>query len=237
MLGWLRSWISLASRQRPTPDPSRAAEACFQSGNLHCSHGRLGDAERAYREALKLRPAYAEALNNLGSLLKDTGRVAEAERALSDAVRVRPDFAEAHFNLGTLLVDLRRYSEAAGHLKSSLAANPSQANAQYWLGNASMGRGDSRAACAAYEAAVHLDAGHAKARWGLVMAQVPPVIDADTAPGATVAAFMSELGKARAWLDSHKPKDAHAIVGAQQPFYLAYVEGNHRDALSEYGQL
>jgi predicted O-linked N-acetylglucosamine transferase (SPINDLY family) len=237
MLGWLRSRISLALRQAPTPDASRTAEACFHLGNLHCSHGRLGDAERAYRDALRLRPAYADALNNLGSLLKDTGRVAEAEHALSDAVRLRPHFAEAHFNLGTLLVDLRRYSEATEHLRSSLAADPKQADAQYWLGNASMGLGDSRAACAAYEAAVHLDAGHAKARWGLVMAQVPPVIDADAAPGAAAAAFVRELGKAGAWLVAQKPKDAHAIVGAQQPFYLAYVEGNHRDALSEYGQL
>jgi protein O-GlcNAc transferase len=237
MLGWLRSRISLALRQAPPPDALRTAEACFHAGNLHCSHRRLEDAERAYRDALRLRPAYADALNNLGSLLKDTGRAAEAERALSDAVRLRPHFAEAHFNLGTLLVDLRRYSEAAGHLRSSLAANPNQADAQYWLGNASMGLGDSRAACAAYEAAIQLDAGHAKARWGLVMAQVPPVIDADTAPGVTIAAFMHELGKERAWLHSRQPKDPHAVVGAQQPFYLAYVEGNHRDALSEYGQL
>jgi protein O-GlcNAc transferase len=237
MLGWLRSRISLALRLEPTPDASRTAEARFHLGNLHCSQGRLDDAEGAYRDALRLRPAYADALNNLGSLLRDTGRVAEAERALSDAVRLRPHFAEAHFNLGTLFVDLRRYSEAAGHLRSSLAVDPKQADAQYWLGNASMGLGDSRTACAAYEAAIQLDAGHARARWGLVMAQVPPVIDADAAPGAAAAAFTRELGKAAAWLDAQKPKDVHAIVGAQQPFYLAYVEGNHREALSEYGQL
>ena len=246
MLGWLRSRISLALRHGPAPDASRTAEACFHLGNLHCSHGRLGDAELAFRDALKLRPAYADALNNLGSLFKDAGRVAEAERTLSDAVRARPHFAEAHFNLGTLLVDLRRYSEAVEHLRSSLAVDPQQADAQYWLGNASMGLGDSRAARAAYEAAIHLDAGHAKAHWGLVMAQVPPVIDADSTRvssgtdrsySAPAAAFTRELGKASAWLDAQKPKDAHAMVGAQQPFYLAYVEGNHRQALSEYGQV
>ena len=73
MLAWLRSWIS--------PDASRTAEECVDLGNSHCAHGRLDDAERAYRDALRLRPGYANALNNLGSLLRDTGRIAEAERA------------------------------------------------------------------------------------------------------------------------------------------------------------
>jgi tetratricopeptide (TPR) repeat protein len=196
----------------------------------------LDDAEGAYRDALKLRPAYADALNNLGSLLRDTGRVAEAERALSDCGAIAPAFRRSALQPGNAVVDLRRYSEAAGHLRSSLAVDPKQADAQYWLGNASMGLGDSRTACAAYEAAIQLDAGHAKARWGLVMAQVPPVT-IRRAPPRTAAAFTRELGKAAAWLDAQKPKDVHAIVGAQQPFYLAYVEGNHREALSEYGQL
>ena len=237
MLGWLRSRLSLALRLAPTPDASHTAEAFFHLGNLHRSHGRIDDAERAFRDAIQARPGYADALNNLGSLLKDSGRTAEAERALSEAVRCRPNFPEAHFNLGTLLMDLRRYDEAADHLRSSLAAEPHQADAQYWLGNASMALGDVRAARAAYEAAVRLDAGHAKARWGLVMAQVPPVLDADTPPGAVASAFTRALGEIRAWLGAHPRSDAHAIVGAQQPFYLAYVEGNHRDALSQYGQL
>ena len=232
MLGWLRSRLSLALRQAPA-----SAEASFHLGNQHCSQGRIDDAERAFRDAIKMRPGYADALNNLGSLLKDSGRIAEAERALSDAVRCRPNFSAAHFNLGTLLMDLRRYGEAADHLRSSLAAEPTQADAHYWLGNACMALGDARAACAAYEAAIRLDPGHAKARWGLVMAQVPPVIDADTPPGAVVSAFTRALGEIKAWLHAHPRSDAHAIVGAQQPFYLAYIEGNHRHALGEYGQL
>jgi hypothetical protein len=144
---------------------------------------------------------------------------------------LRPHFAEAHFNLGTLLVDLRRYSEARA--PEVVARRRPGRSTQYWLGNASMGLGDSRAACAAYEAAVQLDAGHAKARWGLVMAQVPPVIDADTAPGATVAAFTRELGKAGAWLDAQKPRDAHAIVGARSRS-TSRMSKLHRDALSEH---
>ena len=236
MLGWLRSRVLLALRQAPAPDASRA-EALLHLGNSHCSQGRFDQAERAYREAIQARPGYADALNNLGSLLKDTGRIAEAERALSDAVRSRPHFAEAHFNLGTLFVDARRYGEAADHLRLSLCADPRQPDAQYWLGNSSMGLGDSIAARAAYESALRLDAGHAKARWGLVMAQVPPVIDANTLPGATVSAFVRELGAFKAWLLARQPGDAHAVVGSQQPFFLAYVEGNHRDALGQYGDL
>src|SRR5258706_14165797 len=86
-------------------------------------------------------------------------------------------------------MDLRRYGEAADHLTSSLAADPTQPDAQYWLGNASMALGDARAARAAYAAALRLDAGHLKARWGLVMAQGPPGVGEDTSPQAALAPF------------------------------------------------
>lgn len=228
MLAWLRSKISSGSA---------SAEASFQSANARIAQGRLDEAERLYRAALEAQPAYADAWNNLGSLLKDRGRIEEAERALANAVRIRPQFAEAHFNLGTLLMDLRRYAEAAEHLKSSLAADPTQADAQYWVGNASMALGDARTARAAYEAALRLDGGHLKARWSLVMAQVPPVIGEDTSPEAAASAFKRELHEVCAWLRARQPSDAHTIVGAQQPFYLAYLEGNYRDALIEYGEL
>src|SRR5258706_4997468 len=114
-------------------------------------------------------------------------------------------------------MDLRRYGEAADHLTSSLAADPTQPDAQYWLGNASMALGDARAARAAYAAALRLGAGHLKARWGLVMAQMPPVIGEDTSPEAALAAFKSELRGVEDWLRTQRPNDAHVLGCAQQP--------------------
>jgi tetratricopeptide (TPR) repeat protein len=47
--------------------------------------GRLAEAETSYREALRLRPNYPEAHNDLGNALRALGRVAEAERSYREA--------------------------------------------------------------------------------------------------------------------------------------------------------
>ena len=63
-----------------------------------------GGAERAaasrhFDEALRLRPAYPEAHNNLGGVLYLEGRRSEAIAQFTEALRLRPDFTEARNNL------------------------------------------------------------------------------------------------------------------------------------------
>jgi Flp pilus assembly protein TadD len=64
-----------------------------------------GGAERAaatrhFEEALRLRPAYPEAHNNLGGVLYLEGRRSEAIAQFTEALRLRPGFTEARNNLG-----------------------------------------------------------------------------------------------------------------------------------------
>jgi tetratricopeptide (TPR) repeat protein len=62
------------------------------------------DAEaHCYREALRLRPEYAEAHNNLGVLLRSRGDDENAERHYQQALVARPDYPEAHLNNAILL--------------------------------------------------------------------------------------------------------------------------------------
>ena len=51
---------------------------------------RLALARRALEQAIRLRPAFFEAWNNLGLLLEDLGEPDNAEQAFSQAVAVRP---------------------------------------------------------------------------------------------------------------------------------------------------
>lgn len=214
-----------------------SAEAHFHLGNLHRDQGHLTKAENAYVQALAARPGYFDALSNLGTLLRNQGRIVEAGQCLRHAVRLRPAMAHTQAALGALLLDLRDFEQAVVHLQASLQGDARQANVHYWLGNASMGAGDNDAAIKAYQAAVRLDGSDVRARWGIVMAQVTPVLDLgiDQQVGAT--AFSRELAKLKAWMRAKNPRTAHTAVGAQQPYYLAYVEGNHRDAMREYGSL
>ena len=69
--------------------------------------GRKGapadDVVAAFRAAIRIRPDYAEAHNNLGLVLIQSGNDEEGIAALREAVRLAPAYAEARTNLGAAL--------------------------------------------------------------------------------------------------------------------------------------
>lgn len=246
LLAWLRSALQrkpglerIASPvDRPvTLEEARAAKGEMLLGNQALRSGRLDQAEHHLRAALTLDPGLAEAHANLGALQRDLGKLHEAEHELQRAVELKPDLGPACFNLAMIYLDRSWWSKAAELLRRSLASEPAQADAQYWLGNALMGMGDATGARAAYLAAIRLQPSYVQARWGQVMAQLPAVPQDEEEARQAVAAFASELGKAATWFRNHRAVKGYPAVGAQKPFYLAYVDGNHRELLAAYGAL
>jgi tetratricopeptide (TPR) repeat protein len=88
------------------------------------------EAEKEYREAIRINPDLAEAHNNLGILLSDLGDeetdpekkkqyYQEAEKEYREAIRIKPDLAEAHFGLGLLFKNQGRYEEARAELEKA----------------------------------------------------------------------------------------------------------------------
>jgi protein O-GlcNAc transferase len=213
------------------------ADKQFALGNGQLERHQPEAAEQHYRRALALQPGHAQAYANLGAMLKDRGQFAEAQVLLSVAVALKPDLAPACFNLAMLCVDQARWAEAAALLQRSLAKNPRHADAQYWLGNAQMGQGDAAGARQAYLAAVRLDPKHVQARWGYAMAQLPAIPQTQAEQAQAPQAFAREIDKLAAWFKSAKAGNGHLAVGAQQPYYLAYIAQNHRAVLSSYGAL
>jgi Tfp pilus assembly protein PilF len=71
----------------------------------------LDEAEASYRQAISLKPDYAEAHNNLGITLIELGRLDEAEASLRQAIALKSDLADAHSNLGKTLRELGRHCE------------------------------------------------------------------------------------------------------------------------------
>ena len=59
----------------------------------------FGEAIEAAREALRLRPGYAEAWNNIGAAYNETGQYDKAVAACEEALRLRPDYELARNNL------------------------------------------------------------------------------------------------------------------------------------------
>jgi tetratricopeptide (TPR) repeat protein len=80
---------------------------------------RLGEAERLLRDAIRLKPDYAEPYYNLGTALLVQKRYGEAELALRVFVRLAPARAVGPERLGLLYLVQGRYAEALPHLRQA----------------------------------------------------------------------------------------------------------------------
>jgi tetratricopeptide (TPR) repeat protein len=93
------------SRVRGTPPAAAAGPA------------ELAKAIAEYREAIRLKPDYAEAHNNLGNALAGKGQLDKAIAEFREAIRLKPDYPLAHCNLGHALRQQGRFEEALACLK------------------------------------------------------------------------------------------------------------------------
>jgi len=90
----------------------RAAQDYYKSGLLLAGEGREADAAKAFRQAIGIRPDWAEAHSLLGSTLARAGNLAEAEAELRKAVSLKPDYAEGWNFLGEFLQEHGKTQEA-----------------------------------------------------------------------------------------------------------------------------
>jgi predicted O-linked N-acetylglucosamine transferase (SPINDLY family) len=143
----------------------RAVRANRDAYPFHCNlanilarQGRLDDAIRHYRAALRIKPDFAIALNNLGTALERNNDRAAAVLCYRKAIRYQPAYPDPHYNLRLAL-------KADGDLDAAIAAyrevirlRPSHVGAHYNLGNAHALAQRPVQAVAAYRAALALQA-------------------------------------------------------------------------------
>lgn len=72
----------------------------FGLGLANARSGSYTEAENSFRQAIKLKPAFAEAHFNLAVVFAKTGRLKDTIQSLNDAIRINPNYAEAHYRLG-----------------------------------------------------------------------------------------------------------------------------------------
>ncbi|MEO8718756.1 MAG: tetratricopeptide repeat protein [Burkholderiales bacterium] len=228
---------ALVSCQRAVALKPDSALAHLNAGNVLRDKGFHDEAIASYRTATTLDTDFAEAHNNLGNALRDRHRLDEALASFERALQLNPGLAEAWLNVGSVFCRLRRFAEAAEVLRGLVARKPGFADAHLELGNALMAMGEQAAALASYREALTHDPESAVARWSLAMSQLPAV-------AATVADqerardnFAAELVELERWCESRGAETTARAVAVQQPFYLAYLEGDHRELLSRYGRL
>jgi tetratricopeptide (TPR) repeat protein len=97
----------------------RAAQDYYKSGLMLAGEGREDEAVRAFRQALSIRPDWAEAHSLLGSILFRAGKYPEAEAELRKAVTLKPDYAEGWNFLGEFLQAKGKEKEAQEAFKKA----------------------------------------------------------------------------------------------------------------------
>lgn len=174
-------------------------QALFQQAmGLHRA-GRLDEAERAYRQIMKVDARDYPSRCMLGRLYLDTGRNAEAEKVLEAAVKLDGRGPPGLSAYGLALLRTGKHRLAAAILERAIAAQPGDWALTCNLGDALIGLGQAEAALAAYDRALAINPQAAEAL-------------------ARRAAALLDLGRADAALaDSERalslsPRDAQALA-------------------------
>jgi Flp pilus assembly protein TadD len=97
---------------------------------------QMDDNDHAYdylQRALKLRPVYPEALNNLGVLYLRTRRRDEAVASFEECIRLAPQFDQSYLNLARVYALEGAPEKARNVLLELVKQRPDDASAQKML--------------------------------------------------------------------------------------------------------
>ena len=185
--------------------------------------GGLAEAIAQCEAALRIKPNYAEAHNNLGTAWAQMpDRLADAIAEFRAALAAKPEFAEAHFNLANALAQTRgRQFEAIAEYGSALRTRPAYLEARMNLGTLlSRMPGRMADAIAEYRSALRLapNLPEAHNNLGSALAQLPGHL-----PDA-IAEYRAAIE-----IDPRYAK-AHNNLGS----LLAQIPGRLPDAIGEY---
>jgi tetratricopeptide (TPR) repeat protein len=128
-------------------------EAHLNLGNLALAQEDLVTAEREYREAIRIDPAFAPAYVNLADVLRVAGRDEEGAATLRAALSRHPDEPTLRHSLGLTLVRLGRQGDGIVELERAAKLAPDQPRYAYVLAIALHSTGKTAEAVALLERA------------------------------------------------------------------------------------
>ncbi len=107
--------------------------AHFNLGALLLARNRPKDAIPYFRDALRIEPEQAAALNELGAALMMAGDAKPATELFEHALRVQPGYTNARYNLANAQADSGQLAEAAANFRQVAQENPDDTTAQEHL--------------------------------------------------------------------------------------------------------
>jgi superkiller protein 3 len=126
-------------------------------GRSLAAQGRYEEAEKQFREVLRIRPPNVRDLTNLGGALTGQQKTDEAITFFRQALELDPDDAVAHNNLGMALARQDRLEAAERELRSAVRADADYAEAHHNLGLLLVRDGREQQAIKSFERAMTID--------------------------------------------------------------------------------
>jgi tetratricopeptide (TPR) repeat protein len=149
---------------------SVAAKNHFKVGQSHLQNGRLEEAEKEFKEALKIEGKYSDAIYLLAITHLSMKKFDDAQKELEVVVALEPRFETARLYLATVFLEKKEYEKAKEQLEYVIRVNAGIAQAHYGLGVVYYVQGDLRKSSECWERAIELDKKFAPAHYNLGLA-------------------------------------------------------------------
>jgi len=135
-----RSWLAIFAGAPATDGVNSLASALYKFGKGMIKENPT-EAIARFREAIRIKPDFAEVHADIGAILGGQGKLAEALPWLRRAIELDPQLASAHSDLGAVLARQGKMEEAIPEYRIALSLAPEDANTRYRLGDALLRRG------------------------------------------------------------------------------------------------
>jgi tetratricopeptide (TPR) repeat protein len=96
--------------------------------------GRVDEAERHLRNAVRISPVFVDARNNLAKVCLKQGRINEAIEHLNELIRRNEGTAEIYYNLAAAMEMQKKYEDAIKYYTKSLELDPEDPAANKRIG-------------------------------------------------------------------------------------------------------
>lgn len=110
------------------------AVAHYSLGQALSAQGQVEEPIKHYREAVRIKPNYVSALNNLALSLVQSGRIEEATNYYGQALQIMPSNDLVHYNYGLALAALGKLEAAEAEQRRTLELAPENYMAHAQLG-------------------------------------------------------------------------------------------------------
>jgi Flp pilus assembly protein TadD/TolB-like protein len=154
-----RSWAdrALEASNRASTLDAGLPEVPLAAGEILLGTGQPERAERSFRAALALRPAYVEALQGLARTLEQLGKDVDAEAVHKKVIALRPSWPRGWIQLGIFEFRFGSFAEAEAAFRKAASLDPDDARTAYRLAAVLYERGHLEEARSAAARSIALD--------------------------------------------------------------------------------